>query len=69
MQDQITNRLGASYSILPPQFSLPAMGPKLFGQAGQLAGETAWYIYASRIRIFLHLQVSDEASSFWVWIF
>jgi hypothetical protein len=41
MQDQISNRrflvdTGASYSILPHHSSLPAMGPKRFGPAGQL---------------------------------
>jgi hypothetical protein len=41
MVDQITNRrflvdTGASYSIFPHRSSLPAMGPKLFGPAGQL---------------------------------
>ncbi len=40
MLDQISNRrflvnTGASYSILPHRFSLPASGPKLFGPAGQ----------------------------------
>ncbi len=40
MLDQISNRrflvdTGASYSILPHRSSLPALGPKLYGPAGQ----------------------------------
>ncbi len=42
MLDQIFNRrflvdTGASYSILPHCSSLPAMGPNLYGPAGEIA--------------------------------
>ncbi len=59
MQDQITNGhflmdTSASYSIIPHGSSLPAPGPKLFGQrvSSFLAGETACSSFDSRIRIF-----------------
>ncbi len=61
MLDQISNRrflvdTGASYSILPHRSSLPAKGvPSCLARRVSLflAGETAWYSFDSRIRIFL----------------